>query len=182
VIDGAGRRVRFLVSDTIGAQNWPPPSLSLLGPADERSFWAASIWTHRLERWSIDGKRTTIIDRRPAWFAIPSRQGPAPVVQSLFEADGILWVMSRVPVANAMDIIREANRGRSGESDARSMPVERLSTTYLESYDAATGRQLAEMPIKAFGVAILDGRTFMVYTPSARGTAQLEIWEMRLKR
>jgi hypothetical protein len=182
-IDEAGRRIRFLVSDTIARpQDWPPPSSYVLGPADGRSFWAASPTSHRLERWSVDGTRTTVIDMRPAWFVIPARPAPMPTVQALREVDGVLWVMSRVPVPNTMDIIREATRRNGGALDTRTMPIERLSTTYLEAYDAATGRQLAETPINAFGVAILDGDHFVIHTPSANDTAQLEIWEMRLKR
>ena len=183
LMDREGKRVRFFISDTAaGFQGWPPPAQYVLGPVDRSSFWTGSSWTHRLERWSVAGGRTSLIEQRPSWFVVPPVRAASPRVTALLESDGVLWVMSAVPVPNVLEIMREANERRRGETDVRAVPTEQLSTAWLEAYDAATGRQLAELPLKKFGVAILDGSHFMVYTSSANDTAQLEIWEMKLKR
>ena len=183
LINAAGKRIRVLVNDTIQrTQNWPPPTSTVLGQGDGSAFWAASTMTHQLERWSVDGKRLMAIDQAPPWFKQSATPGPLMTVHSLREANGVLWVLSRIPVPNAMEILRSPKRRGYGEADPRSTPTEQLFSTYLEAYDAATGRQLAELPIDAFGVSILDDTHVMLYTPSVNDTAQLEVWEMKLKR
>jgi hypothetical protein len=183
LIDRSGTRVRFFINDTgTYTPGAPPPSSHIIGIADGESFWAATSHGHRLEHWGIDGTPRRVIDQLPPWFVPPRTRAPSPRVRSLREADGVLWVMSAVAVPNAEEILRENDRKRGGETLVRALPLEQLTSTHLEAYDVNTGRLLADLPIKAFGVAILDGSHFMLYTTSANDAAQLEIWEMKLKR
>ena len=144
-----------------------------------KTFWAWPLWGHRLERWNTAGERLALIDTTPAWFPQKDPLYKSTVI-TVREADGVLWVLSSIPVPNAREQAMASVKG-SGEVDARAVPFEQLATSYLEAYDAKSGNLLGELPIKAYGITILDDRHFMIYTTSATDTAQLEIWEMKLK-
>src|SRR6185295_11295057 len=132
--------VRSFVRDTFDRRAWPPPSYRPAASADG-SVWTVEVYTHRIERWAPDGTRLTAIGTTPAWFDNKRPQNLGrPYVRAARESDGVLWVMSSVPVAKYKAIMDSALRGRGNEVDARMIPEERLSTTRLEAYDAKTGK------------------------------------------
>jgi hypothetical protein len=185
IVGRDGKLIRsFLTDSNVDRRSWPPPPGYRLGRGTAGSIWAASTLTHRIERWTLNGERALVIDRRPSWFVIAPTFGNTANVRSIHEAGGVLWVMSNVPVPNAREIERAAMAkvpGRS-EADARAIPFERLETAYLEAYDASTGALLADIPLGKYGITILDDVHFMVHSFSADDTSQLEIWEMKLRR
>ena len=180
VVDRSGNILRSFLTDTlVRPQRGPDPEYSV-DRGEGETFWAWSIWNRKLQRWSLDGRRLMVIDTTPAWFPqkdplFKSR------IRSVREADGILWVHSMVPVPNARALAEAAHK-TAGESDARISPFEQMATAYLEAFDARTGKRLAELHLAKYGIGFVDDRHFMIYTTSANDTAQLEIWEVKLKR
>lgn len=185
VVSPTGKVIRSFLTDTVVRSQRAPPPEYRVGRGAGNTFWAWSIWGHRLERWTLAGERTMIIDTTPAWFP---QQDPLykARVSSVREVDGVLWVFTSVPVPNARELalapLKDPKIKKGGEMDARRMPFEQLSTSHLEVYDAATGKLLADTAIKSYGVTILDDRHVMLYTTGPNDEAQLEIWEMKLKR
>lgn len=182
VMNAGGALVRSFVRDTFDRRAWPQPSYRV-AQSTEGKLWIASAGKHRLEKWTIDGRREAAVDTAPAWFdARRTIAEGKPYVVAAREANGVLWVMSSVPVPDYREQMAKAVGRARGEVDARAIPVEQLFTAYLAAYDAATGRLLADLPLKKYGVALLGQSQLMVYTPGPSDEANLEIWEMRLRR
>lgn len=180
VTDDSGVVIRSFGSDS--AQQWPPPYA--LTPSTGGAFWATPYMQHRFERWTTSGTQTLVIDTLPAWYAYPPRNKPLPrsIVNAFREVDGRLWVVSMVPVPNIDDVVREATgrKNRASEGGPR-LPMEKMYTSVIEAYDAMSGKLIAELTIRAFAVAFIDDRHFMIYSINKDDLAQLEIWEMKLK-
>lgn len=182
IIDRTGSTVRSFLRDTLDTRAWPRPSYRV-GSAADGAVWTVEVYSHRIEKWSLQGRRLMTIGARPVWFdnTRPGSDG-RPYVRGVSEANGVLWVMSAVPVPNYRQIMSEALKGRGNDVDARFIPDHKLSTTRLEAYDATTGRLLADLPIDAYGIALLSGRQFALYRPGPDDEARIEIWEMKLER
>ncbi|HET9425753.1 MAG TPA: hypothetical protein VFO55_10310 [Gemmatimonadaceae bacterium] len=181
VVSASGKVLRSFLSDTlIRPRRGNDPEYGI-APGAGSTIWAWNIWGHRLERWTMSGRRTQVIDAMPAWF-VPKDSIYRARIKSVREADGLLWVFSEVPVPDARARATAALKKSSGEVDARAFPFEQMATSYLEVYAASSGQLLAGLPINAYGITLLDDRHFMIYTPSSQETAQLEIWEMKLRR
>jgi hypothetical protein len=180
VVDRNGTLERSFLIDTLPQpRRWPEPEYGL-GHGTGDTFWAWPLAGRAIQRWSLDGERLMVIDTTPAWF--PQKDALYKSrIRAVREADGILWVFSSVPVPNARAMTEAAFKGK-GESDARAFPFEQQSTAWLEAFDAKSGKRLAELHLKKYGIGFVDDRHFMVYTMSLNDTAQLEIWEMKLRR
>lgn len=182
VVTPNGDIVRSFARDTFDRKIWPPPAYRI-AEGSGNTVLAGEVYTHRVERWTLDGRRLLRIDTRPAWFDTrrPAQDG-RPYLRGVAEADGVIWVFSSVPVADYRRIMADALRGRGDDVDARFIPDEKLSTTRLEAYDAATGKLLADLAIRQHGIALLGPRQIMLYSTGRNDEAQLEVWEIRLKR
>jgi hypothetical protein len=181
VIRSSGELVRSFLADSVPPRT-PSPSYRMTLSADG-SVWVAGARNHRVEKWSVDGRRLTAIAAAPAWFDTTRQYADGRMwLHSITESDGILWIMTLVPVPNYRQVMAEAMKGRGGEVDARLIPEEKLSTTRIEAYDAKTGSLLADLPVKSFGVGFLSGRQFALYTTGVNDEPQIEIWEMKLRR
>jgi hypothetical protein len=148
-------------------------------------IWANQYPTHRFERWSTDGTLRLAIDTRPSWFYLMPRGRLAPftTVRSFREVDGTLWVMSWVPSPRIEEIVQEATGRRSGASEnGPRLPVERMYSIVIEAYDARTGALIAEKAVNMLGTHFVDDTRFVVYSVNKDDLAQLELWEMKLKR
>lgn len=154
-------------------------------PSEGSAAWAFSPFTHRLDRWTTAGIRTRSIDRVPAWWREiqPGRGDPFTRVVAVTESRGVVWVLSQVPVPNINEVMRAAG-GRNAIQDGRRppLPMDKMYTSILEAYDAKSGAFLAETAVPGPGIAFTSGLHFVVYSVSADDLAQLEIWEMKLRR
>jgi hypothetical protein len=181
VVSPSGKVLRSFRTDTlIRPRRGNDPEYGI-APGAGHTIWAWNIWGHRLERWATTGARKQVIDAMPAWF-VPRDSLYRARITAVREAGGLLWVFSQVPVPDARARSAAAMKKSSGEVDARAFPFEQMATSHLEVYDAQTGKLLAELPIDAYGIGILDDSHFMIHTTSPNDTAQLEIWEMKLRR
>jgi hypothetical protein len=181
VVSPSGKVLRSFRTDTlIRPRRGNDPTYGI-GAGAGQTIWAWNIWGHRLERWTTTGARKQVIDAMPAWFA-PKDSLYRAQIAAVRESNGLVWVFSQVPVPDARERSAAVMKKSSGEVDARAFPFEQMATSYLEVYDAQTGKLLAERPIDAYGIGILDDSHFMIHTTSANDTAQLEIWEMKLRR
>jgi hypothetical protein len=182
VVSPAGTILRSFVRDTLDRRAWPPPSYRV-ALASDGGLWVASVYKHRVEKWTMKGQRTGVIDTVPAWFPrAQSGMDGFSTILGISEAGGILWVMINVPVADYGKRMLAVMGGVGREVDSRKVPTEQLSTGRLEAIDVRSGRVIAELDLKAYGVRILNGSQFVIYTPGPNDEAQLEIWEMKLKR
>lgn len=183
VIGLTGDRVRSFVRDTFDTRAWPRPSYRIGLASGGNGVWIADVYSHRIEKWSLDGRRLVKIAARPTWFdnTRPIADG-RPYVRGIEESNGILWIMSAVPVPNYRAIMAAAMRGRGNDVDARFVPDEKLWTTRIEAYDAATGTLIADQAIKAYGIGLLSGREFATYRPGPNDEAQIDIWQMTVRR
>ena len=181
VVRPSGDLVASFLSDTVLPRQ-SPPSYRVAAAADG-NLWVVSTRGHRIDKWSTDGRRLSTFASVPAWFDSTRAYADGLFyVRDVVESDGVLWIMTQVPVPDYRKIMEEVFRGRSGEVDGRLVPSHRLSTIRLEAYDAGTGRLLADLPVKAHAVGMVNARQFMTYSEGADDQPRLEIWEMKLKR
>lgn len=157
----------------------------LLAPS-KNGIWANKYTTHRLERWGDGSTPDVVIEVLPSWFRVLPRDRYAPFshVRSMREVNGHLWVMSRNPVPNIDEVVRQATGNRSAvrEGGGPPLPMERMHTTALEVYDAANGKLIAEKTLPALAVRFIDDDRFVIYSVNVDGLPQLEVWRMSLRR
>lgn len=180
-VDPDGKLIRSFVRDTFDRKAWPPPAYRVTGSSDG-ALWVASVFRHRVEKWTMDGRKVGSIDSVPKWFMLDRNlMDGKPHITGVAESGGVLWVMSSVPVGNYREIMSKVV-GVGREVDARKVPTEQLSTAYLEAYDPKTGRLLAEQSLNVYGVGLLGANQMVVYRPGKNDEAQLEIWSLALRR
>lgn len=187
--NAAGKVVRSFRATGIDSAAGSWFGRTLLTPGTNAAVWVAPYLQHHFERWTSAGARTVVIDTQPNWYVfIPAtRPGNRSVVRSFREVSSLLWVMSAVPVPAADSIIRAATgrRDRSPGTDDGGRPrypLELITTTMLEAYDAVSGKLVAELHVPAYGVAFLDDSHFAMYSTSSDDLPQLEVWQFGLKR
>lgn len=185
LVDATGKTIRSIGLDSVKPRTSPP--YHSIGPAPDGAFWSTVGQQHRLERWTTTGTRTTVIDTTPLWFITlpPEVPGYRSYITSVNESNGLLWVMSSVPVPNAREIVLEEQgkkKGGAADSDMRSFPTERMYTSHLEVFDAKTGRLIANLAIPGYTTGFIDASHFLMYKLDANDLPLLEIWEMTLKR
>lgn len=92
--DSGGFRIDFLTSD-----------MRELAKAGEREFWAAHVTRYVIERWSLDGRKTEVIEVDRDWFpsyggnccTVHPDQPPEPRIRSLtVDSERRLWIISSV--------------------------------------------------------------------------------------
>jgi hypothetical protein len=176
-----GSLLRSFVRDTFNRRAFPQPSYHIALSGDG-GVWTASAFTHRIQKWTLEGRLAGEITAVPQWFMLDRNVMDGwSNVASIRESDGVLWVVSRIPVANYREIMTKVV-GVGREVDARKIPEEQLSTAYLEAYDVKTGKLLADLPLKAYAVGLMGDHQLVVYTTGANDEAQLEIWDLKLRR
>jgi hypothetical protein len=182
VLRPSGEVVRSFLRDTILDPRQGPPSYQI-SAASDGALWVTSGRRHVIEKWSIEGKRLSMLGSVPTWFDTSRAYADGRFhVGGTVESDGVLWVISSVPVPAYRTIMAEAFRGRGSEVDGRLVPTHRLYTARIEAYDARTGKLIADLPVNSYLVALLGERTFMTYSEGSDDQPRLEVWEMRLKR
>jgi hypothetical protein len=181
IVDRDGKLVRSFVRDTFDRKAWPPPAYRVTTSSDG-GLWVASIYRHRIEKWTMDGRRVGTIDSVPKWFMLDRNMlDGMPSVLGVRESDGVLWVMSSVPVENYREIMTKVV-GVGREVDARKVPTEQLATAYIAAYDPRTGQLLAHQALNVYGVGMIGANQLVVYRTGRNDEAQLEIWSLALKR
>jgi hypothetical protein len=181
VVDRDGKIVRSFVRDTVDRKTWPSPSYRVSRSSDG-GLWVASIFKHRVEKWTMDGRKVGTIDSVPKWFMLDrnNMDGKSNVLGAR-EASGVLWVMSNVPVENYREIMTKVV-GVGREVDGRKIPTEQMWKAYIEAYDPKTGALLAQQALNVYGVGMIGANQLVVYRPGSNDEAQLEIWSLALKR
>jgi len=181
-----GRVLRSFGADTAEYR----PDMRLLvervaAPASDGSVWASAKGRYTLERWNPQtGSRLTRVPVLSPWFTESSnypsdnKTRPKPVIQSLWERDGVVWAL-----------IRDSDAAwKPGADSEQSWSPARYSSSHdwvVEAIDPSTGRVLASSRFD-FALTGRPPQPFLISYAVKGGAAVgggLDIWrpELQLK-
>ena len=162
---------------------WRPVSLSGVSGA-----WIGTVNHYKVERWSLDGSRKLILERRAEWF--PQWENwsgemdvdkPPPRILSIHEdKEGLLWVLIMVADAKYKPIAT-----RVGRRERRMYNVadeDSLNDTMLEVIDPKTGRLVTSQRFPQALLGIIDDDHVFGMGIDRDGDLEVRVWRMRLIR
>ena len=147
--------------------------------------WSARFNEYRMERWSLDGTRQLVVERRIPWFqpwlkadpGEPLRSPPKPRIADLREdASGVLWILTMVASSDWK------SQGQGEGAVARTEPAA-LYDTVIEAIDVKNGRILAERRVPEALHGFISDDQLMAYSRRMAEDGQfvIEIWRLSLK-
>lgn len=155
----------------------------------EGSFWMSDPLEYRLIRWNAAGESTSAVRRSPDWFrgrsqawiGNPTTPPPPSVVGIAEDAEGLVWVYSRVARANwqaGWPRLAEGVR----ELSSKSIDYTKLFEIVVEVLDPVRGRVVVRQTMREFVVDVLDNGDVVAYRTLADGVPELSILRPRLTR
>lgn len=163
--------------------------VQVLAPAATESFWTANEMKYHLYQWSLDGDLLRSMERRPSWFARPSRLAlgniespPDPAVTALRTDDtGLLWLFARVPAPSWR---RAWPKGAAAgvELDYRQIALDKMFRTVVEVINPRTSRVVARRLLSEWVVEVLPAGRVAIYSVGEDGVPHVLIAELRLLR
>ncbi len=149
-------------------------------------IWAALINRYVIERWTLQGKKTLIIERRAEWFQPWQRyDGPQTVVRppatvhAVWEDDSQnLWVAISVADANWR---RTDFQNKPGDMIAipRSSKHD-IYDTIIEVIDPRAGVLVATQRLPLHLQSMGNGQVFISYHEDEVGHPKYDVWRLRL--
>jgi hypothetical protein len=164
----------------------PLASRRVIGPADSNHVWSAFVDRYVVERWSVDGDRTHIIERDADWFETSEGyEGPATVVrppaavQAVWEdPEGLLWVA--VKVADR-DWRRTNHRAKPGDMILMPRSDDHdIYDTIVEVIDVRRGVLVTSLRLRERLNWIVGGQPPVSYHEDEIGRPTYRLWRFRL--
>ncbi len=160
-----------------------------LAPSRDGRVWAAYVQAYRLELWSGDGNRPTILERRPDWFSPeagseagnPNTPPPSSIAAIQEGSDGLLWVFVRVAARGWRSAWHNVPEG-AREVGARQIAVENLFATVIEVIDPARGRVVARTRLEQMVLSALPGGRVACYGVRPTGEPEVTVLLLRIAR
>lgn len=157
----------------------------IVAPSIDGTVWAAAPGRYALERWDpVKGTRVAEVRPRSGWFvesgALPAseRTRPTPLLQAVWELDGLIWVL-----------IRDADskwRPPVVEVSERAFDLQIYNATHdwiIEVIDPASGNVLASKRYDAAIWTRASSDVLVTYRLTSAGErGALEVWRPSLKR
>lgn len=135
------------------------------------TIWVAAPGRYEFERWDpIRGTRLQTLPVKSSWFMPSSRMArlserPNSLVLSLWEKDGVLWVLSRTA-----DALWKPSEHRAGDRPHDDAEYDRTLDWVLEAIDPASAAVIAH---RRFGTAMWPAPpAYVVTTTSTAGAAR----------
>lgn len=159
-----------------------------LAPGSGDQFWASRTNRYRIERWSITGKRTLVIERQVDWFtpwrSWDSRSDLRPPPPRLFgvledSVNGRLWTLTSVADRNWRP--DESARGQREGRMPTAGDLTRRFDSVVEVLDLRSGQLLASERFDQMFLAILPGGRLVDATADADGETVVRSWRLRLE-
>ena len=125
---------------------------AIAATVDKPGFWAVPRNSYAIERWSVQGKRERVLERRAPWFepyedhtdlTIGPDDPPRPQVMSLFQdQNGLRWTFVIVPDPDWRQGLVERRDPQHGTYYAYES-YDRVFDTRIEVMDPSTGDLVA---------------------------------------
>ena len=153
----------------------------LLSPAQEADrFWAADHMRYRLSLWTKEAERVVILERKPDWFAQPSRNDigtpdrpPQPRLSCIAEdTEGNIWVAIRVAKATWRDAWPSIRRP---EYPISQIAFEKMFRTTIEVLNWRSRRVIARLDLDEWVFDCLPDRRFAAYHVDGEGISYVQM-------
>lgn len=160
-----------------------------LGARGQNGVWAAHVMDYVLEGWSLDGRRTAFMTRRPSWFLfwsgiawLANTAPPASSVSAIWQdEEDLLWVILNVAdrqwqrVPSGAQVSGTERRGYAQEH------ADRLFDSIIEVVDPRRAQVIAQGRSDRKLTSIGNGH-FYSYEVDASGAPVYRIWRASLVR
>ena len=154
-----------------------------------RGVWSADPFIYRLVQWNRTRGITTILQRRPEWFATRSEfwngnasTPPPPRIAAMHEDEsGLLWVYVLV-AAPDWETAWARTRRSSREVNPTDVDVLQLFQTTVEVIDPVQRRVVARTRRREFLVDVLPGNRAVFYDEDSRGEPRVMVNTLTLVR
>ena len=160
----------------------------LSGSRDGR-FWAADAYRYRITQWDRDLRKIEVLERKPEWFAGPSRPSignpkapPPPSIVAIQEdSTGLVWVFARI----AAEAWREGWAKvdpNAHEIPGNQIAMEKLFRTAVEVIDPRAGRVVASRVVDAWIIGALPHSRAAACQLDSLGVPHVSVLSLSLAR
>ena len=152
--------------------------------AGDNALWTAAKTSYHLERWAPSGRKLLEVYNNLDWFrpwfhghAFSRTESPRSLISDIrVDSRGLLWVLVAAPDSSwraGLDTTSD-----NGESYVVPSDWGRVYDSFVDIYDAATGRLVLRQRVPQFLALILDDNNLLGYGRNAAGDRTLTVWSI----